>query len=48
MKTLKEILCFPFYIIAMMGLSLIFIGWIFIELIAGKEVQVKLSGRETK
>jgi len=46
MKLIKEILCFPFYIITMMGLVLVITGWIFVDLIAGeriKEVQVKLN-----
>jgi len=46
MKLLKEILCFPFFIITMMGLVLVITGVVLVEAIAGekiKEVQVKLN-----
>ena len=46
MKLIKEILCFPFYIITMMGLVLVITGVVLVEAIAGekiKEVQVKLN-----
>ena len=48
MKLIKEILCFPFFIITMMGLVLVITGVVLVEAIAGekiKEVQVKLNNK---
>ena len=48
MKIIKEILCFPFFIITMMGLVLVITGMVLVEAIAGekiKEVQIELNNK---
>ena len=48
MKIIKEILCFPFFIIAYIGIALAITGMVLVEAIAGeriKEVQIELNNK---